>query len=216
MEPLRVLIADDHPLFRKGMTALLGAVDGFEVVGVATTGDEAVERTVDLQPDLVLMDLQMPGGGGIAAIRRIRHASPVVRILVVTLFEDDDSVFLSLRAGAHGYVLKEADEDEMLRTIRATARGEAVFSAAVASRVLSYFAAPRLIGPPQVFPTLTERERDILTLIARGRSNSLIARELGIAPKTVGNHVSNIFGKLQVADRAEAIVRAREAGLGLN
>ncbi|MBA3642449.1 MAG: response regulator transcription factor [Chloroflexia bacterium] len=215
MEPLRILIADDHPLFRKGMTALLGAVEGIEVVGVATTGEEAVARTAALQPDLVLMDLQMPGGGGIAATRELRHASPAVRVLVVTLFEDDDSVFLALRAGAHGYVLKEADEDEMLRAIQATARGEAIFSPAVAVRVLSYFAAPRPDAPPQVFPTLTEREREILTLIARGRPNPTIARELGIAPKTVGNHVSNIFGKLQVADRAEAIVRAREAGLGL-
>jgi DNA-binding NarL/FixJ family response regulator len=216
MDPLRVLIADDHPLFRKGMTALLGAVEGIEVVGVATTGEEAVARTVDLQPELVLMDLQMPGGGGIAATREIRHAAPAVRILVVTLFEDDDSVFLALRAGAHGYVLKEAGEDEMLRAIRGTARGEAIFSPAVAARVLSYFAAPRPTAPPQAFPTLTEREREILTLIARGRPNPAIARELGIAPKTVGNHVSNIFGKLQVADRAEAIIRAREAGLGID
>ena len=215
MEPLRVLIADDHPLFRKGMTALLGAVEGIEVVGVATTGEEAVARTADLQPDLVLMDLQMPGGGGIVATREIRHAAPAVRVLVVTLFEDDDSVFLALRAGAHGYVLKEADEEEMLRAIRATARGEAIFSPAVAARVLSYFAAPRPAAPPQAFPTLTQREREILTLIAGGRPNAAIARELGIAPKTVSNHVSNIFGKLQVADRAEAIVRAREAGLGL-
>ena len=214
MDPLRVLIADDHPLFRKGMAALLGAVEGIEVVGAAATGEEAVARAVDLQPDLVLMDLQMPGGGGIAATREIRHAAPAVRVLVVTLFEDDDSVFLALRAGAHGYVLKEADEEEMLRAIRATARGEAIFSPAVAARVLAYFAAPRPAAPPQVFPTLTQREREILTLIARGRPNAAIARELGIAPKTVGNHVSNIFGKLQVADRAEAIIRAREAGLG--
>jgi DNA-binding NarL/FixJ family response regulator len=214
MEPLRILIADDHPLFRKGMTVLLGAVDGIEVVGVATTGEEAVSRAVELQPDLVLMDLQMPGGGGIAATREIRHACPAVRVLVVTLFEDQESVFMALRAGAHGYVLKEADEEEMLRAIRATARGEAIFSPAVAARVLSYFAARRPDAPPQVFPTLTEREREILALIARGRSNPAIARELGIAPKTVGNHVSNIFGKLQVADRSEAIVRAREAGLG--
>jgi DNA-binding NarL/FixJ family response regulator len=216
MESLRVLIADDHPLFRKGITALLGAVDGIEVVGVATNGEEAVARTLELQPDLVLMDLQMPGGGGIAATREIRHVAPTVRVLVVTLFDDDDSIFLALRAGAHGYILKEADEEEMLRAIRATARGEAIFSAAIAARVLSYFAARRPAAPPQVFPTLTEREREILTLIARGRPNPAIARELGIAPKTVGNHVSNIFGKLQVADRAEAIVRAREAGLGLS
>lgn len=214
MDNLRVLIADDHPLFRKGMNALFKEVDGIEVVGIATTGDEAIARTIELQPDLVLMDLRMPGGGGIHATREIRHSCPGVRILIVTLFEDDDSVFMALRAGAHGYILKEAEEEDMLRAIRATARGEAIFSPAVAQRVLAFFAAPRSEVTLQIFPTLAERERSVLTLIAHGKSNGVIARELGIAPKTVGNHVSNIFGKLQFADRAQAIVRAREAGLG--
>jgi DNA-binding NarL/FixJ family response regulator len=214
VEDLRVLIAEDHPLFRKGVISLLKSVDGFEVVGKAATGEEAVARAAELQPDVVLMDLQMPGMGGIEATRKVAHESPSVRVLVVTLFEDDDSVFMALRAGARGYVLKDADEEELVRAIRAVGRGEAIFSPAVASRVLAYFAAPRPAAPPQVFPTLTDRERGILNLIAKGHPNPSIARELSLSTKTVGNYVSNIFTKLQVADRAQAIIRAREAGLG--
>jgi DNA-binding NarL/FixJ family response regulator len=211
-EPLRLLIADDHPLFRKGMRTLLGAVPDFILVAEAETGQEAVARSLELLPDVVLMDLQMPGGSGIEATRAIVAASPTTKILVVTLFEDDDSVFAALRAGARGYVLKDTDEDEMIRAIRAIANGEAIFGPAVASRVLAFFAAARVNAPP-LFPTLTEREREILRLIARGRSNHTIADELFLSPKTVANYVSNIFGKLQVADRAEAIIRARDAGL---
>lgn len=211
---LRLMIADDHPLFRKGMRTLLGPVPDFEILGEATTGAEAIERAAELQPDVILMDLQMPEGSGIAATREILQAHPAIRILVVTLFEDDDSVFMALRAGARGYILKDADEDEMIRAIRAVGAGEAIFSPAVATRVLTYFSNARTDLPAQVFPSLTDREREILHQIARGRSNPAIARELSIAPKTVANHVSNIFGKLQVADRAEAIIRAREAGLG--
>jgi DNA-binding NarL/FixJ family response regulator len=212
-EQLRILIADDHPLYRKGLRTMLGAVADFVLVGEATTGAEVVEQALALQPDVILMDLQMPGGSGIAATREIIAASPTSRILVVTLFEDDDSVFMALRAGARGYVLKDTDEDELIRAIRAVGNGEAIFSSAIAARVLAYFAAPRYDAPPQVFPTLTEREREILHFIAQGRSNPVIARELSLSTKTVANHVSNIFGKLQVADRAEAIIRAREAGL---
>jgi DNA-binding NarL/FixJ family response regulator len=211
VEPLRLLIADDHPLFRKGLRTLLGNVPDFILVGEAETGAEAVACALELQPDVVLMDLQMPGGSGIEATREIVAASPTTKILVVTLFEDDDSVFAALRAGARGYVLKDTDEDELIRAIRAVANGEAIFGPAVASRVLTYFAARR--DAPRIFPILTEREREILGFIARGRSNVAIAHELSLSPKTVANHVSNIFGKLQVADRAEAIVRAREAGL---
>ena len=213
MEPLRILIADDHPLFRKGLRTVLAATPGFALVGEATTGAEAVALAEELQPDVVLMDLNMPDGGGIAATRAILHVSPHIRILVVTLLEDTDSVFAALRAGARGYVLKDADEEEIARAIRAVGNGEAIFSPAVAGRVLAYFAAPHAAVPPQAFPTLTEREREILKLIARGHGNPAIARQLSLSPKTVGNYVSNIFGKLQVADRAEAIVRAREAGL---
>jgi DNA-binding NarL/FixJ family response regulator len=210
MDTLRILIADDHPLVRKGLRSVLGAVPEFEVVGEAATGREAAERAAALQPDVVLMDLQMPGGSGIEATREVVRTSPQIRVLVVTLFEDDESMFTALRAGARGYVLKDAHEEDVVAAVRAVGRGEAIFSPSVANRLLSYFAAPR---PPEVFPTLTDREREVLKLIARGVSNAVIAKQLGLSPKTVGNYVSNIFGKLQVADRAEAIVRAREAGL---
>jgi DNA-binding NarL/FixJ family response regulator len=213
LETLRILVAEDHPLFRKGMISLLSSVPEFEVAGEAATGEEAVARAADLQPDVVLMDLQMPKGNGIEATRRILQESPSVRILVVTLFEDDDSVFMALRAGARGYVLKDADEEETVHAIRAVGRGEAIFSPAVAERVLAYFASPHP-APPQLFPTLTDREREILHLIAQGHPNPAIARQLSLSTKTVGNYVSNIFTKLQVADRAQAIIRAREAGLG--
>ena len=213
METLRILVAEDHPLFRKGMVSLLESVPEFEVIGEAATGEEAVSRAAQLQPDVVLMDLQMPNVNGIEATRRILQESPNVRVLVVTLFEDDDSVFMALRAGACGYVLKDAEEEEMVGAIRAVGRGEAIFSPNVAERVLAYFANPHP-APPQVFPTLTDREREILHLIAQGHPNPSIAKQLHLSTKTVGNYVSNIFAKLQVADRAQAIIRAREAGLG--
>ena len=213
MEPLRVLIADDHPLFRKGMRALLTATPGTEVVGEATTGQEAIELAAALQPDVILMDLQMPGINGIEATRQILHTSPHIRILVVTLFEDDASIFTALRAGARGYILKDAQEEEMLRAIQAVGSGEAIFSPAIATRLMDFFAAPRPAAPKEIFPTLTEREREILQMIARGRTNNEIAKELALSSKTVGNYVSNIFSKLQVADRAQAIIRARDAGL---
>jgi DNA-binding NarL/FixJ family response regulator len=215
LETLRVLVAEDHPLFRKGMISLLSSVSEFEVVGEAATGKEAVARATELQPDVILMDLQMPEVNGIEATRRILRDDPGIRILVVTLFEDDDSVFMALRAGARGYVLKDADEEEMVLSIRAVGKGEAIFSPSIATRVLAYFAAsPQGGAPPQAFPTLTDREREILRLIAKGHPNPSIARELSLSTKTVGNYVSNIFTKLQVADRAQAIIRAREAGLG--
>ena len=170
MDTLRILVAEDHPLFRKGMISLLSSVPEFEVIGEARTGEEAVARAAHLQPDVVLIDLQMPEVNGIEATRRIlQEESPSVRVLVVTLFEDDDSVFMALRAGARGYVLKDADEEEMVLSIRAVGRSEAIFSPAVATRVLAYFAASSPGGaPPQAFPTLTDRERKILTLSPRG------------------------------------------------
>jgi DNA-binding NarL/FixJ family response regulator len=212
LETLRILVAEDHPLFRKGMVSLLSSVPEFEVIGEVATGEEAVARASELQPDVILMDLQMPGMGGMEATRRILQESPSVRVLVVTLLEDDDSVFMALRAGARGYVLKDADEEEMVGAIRAVGRGEAIFSPNVAERVLAFFASPK--APPQVFPTLTDRERGILNLIAQGHPNPSIAKQLHLSTKTVGNYVSNIFTKLQVADRAQAIIRAREAGMG--
>ncbi len=214
MDPIRVLIVDDHPLFRDGMRALLSADPDTEPVGEATTGAEALALAAELQPDVVLMDLKMPGLGGIDATRRILHTSPTTRILVVTMFEDDHSVFAALRAGARGYVLKGANPDEVLRAIRVVSGGEAIFSPAIATRLIDFFGSLRPEALPHTFPQLTDREREILDLIAQGQSNTEIARRLALSAKTVANHVSNIFSKLQVADRAQAMLRAREAGLG--
>ena len=216
MEPLRILIADDHPLFRHGINALLSAAPDLEVVGEATTGEEAMSLAASLQPDVIIMDIQMPGVNGIEATRRIVHTSPHIRILVVTMFEDDASVFTAMRAGARGYVLKDAQKDEILRAIRAVGSGEAIFSPAIASRLIDFFNAAQPASPPHLFPELTGREREILDLIAQGQSNAEIAARLVLSPNTVRNYVSNIFNKLQVADRAQAIIRAREAGLGRN
>jgi DNA-binding NarL/FixJ family response regulator len=214
MEPLRVLIADDHPLFRHGIHTLLDAAADVEVVGEATTGEEAVAMAVALQPDLILMDVQMPGASGIEATRRIVRESPHIRILIVTMFEDDASVFTAMRAGARGYVLKDAEKAEMLRAIRAVGSGEAIFSPAIAVRLIDFFAAPRPAAVKDAFPELTEREREILDLIAQGKSNADIGNLLVLSPNAVRNYVSNILSKLQVADRAHAILLARDAGLG--
>jgi DNA-binding NarL/FixJ family response regulator len=213
MDALRVLIADDHPLFRKGMRALLTATPEIEVVGEAATGQETIELAATLQPEVIIMDLQMPGVNGIEATRQILQVSPHIRILVVTLFEDDEFVFTALRAGARGYILKDAKEEEMVRAIRAVGGGEAIFSPAIATRLMEFFATPRTGVSKEIFPALTEREREILQLIARGASNNDIATTLMLSVKTVSNYASNIFSKLQVADRAQAIIRARDAGL---
>ncbi len=214
LEPIRILIADDHTLFREGLKALFSSIADTEVVGEAASGMEAVTLAETIQPDVVLMDIQMPGLNGIEATRQIVQTSPHIGIIIVTMFEDDDSVFSAMRAGARGYVLKGADQEEMLRTIRAVVRGEALFGAAIAARLQSYFAAPRPAAPAEAFPDLTEREREVLELLAQGHSNGEIARKLFISPKTVRNHCSNIFSKMHVVDRAQAIIRAREAGLG--
>lgn len=213
-EPLRVLIADDHPLFRNGLRALLSADLATEVVGEATTGEEAVTLAASLQPDVILMDIQMPGISGIEATRQILRVSQHIRILMVTMFEDDQSVFTAMRAGARGYVLKGAHPDEMLRAIQAVGSGEAIFSPSIATRMLEFFSTLKPTTFPQPLPELTERERTILDLIAQGQSNAVIAKQLALSPKTVSNYVSSIFSKLQVADRAQAMLRAREAGLG--
>jgi len=213
MEPITILIVDDHPLFRKGMRSLLESIPEFQVVGEAATGEEAVETAVSLQPDVVLMDLQMPNGTGLSATRQLRQISPNIRVLVVTLFEDNESIFTALQAGAHGYILKDVEEEEMIRAIKSVGNGQAIFSPAIASRLMDYFATTKTQLPQEVFPDLTDREREILTLISRGESNAAIAEKLTISVKTVRNHVSNIFNKLQVADRAQAAIRARDAGL---
>ena len=212
-EKIRVLIADDHTLFRDGVRALFASAPDLELVGEAATGEEAVARAASLQPDLILMDLQMPGMNGIDATRQIVTTSPHIGVLVVTMFDDDHSVFSSMQAGARGYVLKGASHAEMLRAMRAVASGEAIFSPAIATRLMDYFANIRPHPTLPVFPELTDREREILKLIAEGRRNAEIATALVLSPKTVRNHITNILSKLQVADRAEAILRAREAGL---
>jgi len=218
MDKIRILIADDHTLFREGVRALLNAAPDTDVVGEAATGEEAIAQTASALPDVILMDVQMPGMNGIEATRRILQTHPQIGVIVITMLEDDDSVFAAMRAGARGYILKGADKAEMLRAIRAAARGEALFGPAIARRLMNFFhdlgAAPRPAQPPPAFPELTEREREILDLMAQGRSNPEIAARLALSPKTVSNHISNIFNKLQVADRARAIIRAREAGLG--
>ncbi len=214
MDDIRVLVADDHPMFRSGLCALLNGTPGMIVVGQVASGDEAVALAVEIQPDIVLMDLKMPGLSGIDATRRIVATSPHIGVLVVTMFEDDHLVFTALRAGARGYILKDGDEEEILRAVRAVAGGEAIFGPSIAERLIAYFASPWPTVPAHLFPELTQREREILDLIAHGRPNPDIAQRLFLSPKTVANHVSNIFAKLQVADRAEAIIRAREAGLG--
>lgn len=213
-ERLRVLIADDHPMFRTGLRALLSADQETEVLGEATTGEEVVALAATLRPDVILMDIQMPGMSGIEATRQILRASPHIRILMVTMFEDDQSVFTAMRAGARGYVLKGAHPDEILRAIQAVGSGEAIFSPAVATRMLDFFSNLNPAALPHPLPELTDRERAILDLIAQGQSNAVIARQLVLSPKTVSNYVSSIFSKLQVADRAQAMLRAREAGLG--
>ncbi|HEY7348628.1 MAG TPA: response regulator transcription factor [Ktedonobacterales bacterium] len=212
MERIRILIADDHPLFRDGVRTLLQSVQETEVVGEASTGEEAIAQAAALQPDVILMDLHMPGLNGIEATRAILHTSPHIGILVLTMFEEDDSVFAAMRAGARGYLLKGADQAEILRAIHAVSHGEAIFSPAIAERLTQYFAALGQASLPQAFPELTDREREVLGLLAQGCSNSEIASRLVLSQKTVRNHVSNIFNKLQVADRAQAIIRAREAG----
>ncbi len=214
VEPLRVLVADDHPMFRDGLRALLASAPDAELVGEATTGEEAISLAAELQPDVILMDVQMPGMGGIEATRRVVQDSPHISVLVVTMFEDDATVFRAMRAGARGYLLKGANYKEMLRAIAAVGNGEAIFSPTVAVRLMDYFAGIRPATQPQVFPELSDREHEILDLIAQGHKNPQIAKRLYLSPKTVRNHVSNILSKLQVADRTQAIIRAREAGLG--
>jgi RNA polymerase sigma factor (sigma-70 family) len=212
METIRVLIADDHAPFRDGLLRLLKLIPAVEVVGTAVNGDDTVNQARTLQPDLILMDLQMPGLNGIEATRQILSTSPHIGVVVLTMFEDDDLVWAAMQAGARGYLLKGSDRAEIGRAIQAVSNREAIFSPAIASRLMQYFAAMPARPVQQAFPQLTEREREVLELIAQGLSNSDIAARLTLSPKTVRNHVSNIFAKLQVADRAQVIIRAREAG----
>jgi len=213
-EALRILLVDDHPLVRNGLRALLASVPDMTVVGEASNGEEAITQAAELQPDIILMDLHMPGLNGIEATRRIVQVHPHIGILVLTMLEDDASVFAAMRAGARGYLLKGADQADVLRAIGVAAHGEAIFSPPIARRLMQYFANMQPVLPASAFPDLTEREREILGMIAMGKSNVEIAEELVLSPKTVSNHVSNIFSKLQVVDRAQAVLRAKQAGLG--
>jgi DNA-binding NarL/FixJ family response regulator len=212
--PIRVLIADDHPGFRAGLRALLGTTPDVTVAGEVSTGSAALAAAESLQPDVVLMDVNMPGMDGVEATRRIVDAAPHIAVLALTMHDDDETVFAAIRAGARGYLLKGSSRAELLRAIRAVTAGEAIFGPTVARRLMAYFARPAPRSDAAAFPELTEREREILDMVARGFANPEITARLGLSPKTVRNHVSNIFAKLQVRDRAEAIVRAREAGMG--
>jgi DNA-binding NarL/FixJ family response regulator len=209
---IRVVLADDHPVVRAGLSALLGSLPDVEVVAVAADGRSAVREVVVHKPDVAVLDLQMPELDGFAAIRELGRAAPDVAVLVLTMFDDEESLFAAMRAGARGYVVKGAEQEEIDRAIRAVAAGEAIFSPGVAHRVLQYFASPPQVAEP--FPDLTAREREILALLADALPNHTIAARLELSPKTVANNLSSIYLKLQVADRSAAMLRAREAGLG--
>jgi DNA-binding NarL/FixJ family response regulator len=211
--PIRIVVADDHPVYRDGLRGLAGRTPDLDLVGEAATGIEAVEVVERTQPDVVLMDLRMPGMTGIEATRTILERLPETRVLILTMSENDDSLFAAMRAGARGYLPKDADSEELVHAIRAAALGEVIFGQSIATKLMAFFADPRTPAAAP-FPELTDREAEVLELIAQGRSNAGISTRLGISDKTVRNHVANVFNKLRVADRAQAIVRAREAGLG--
>ncbi|MBJ7601841.1 MAG: response regulator transcription factor [Candidatus Dormibacteraeota bacterium] len=211
---VRVLIADDHPVFLDGLRTLLATAKDVEIVGEVATGAGVVDACAQLRPDVVIMDIQMPDLNGIEATRRITAATPGVGVLVLTMFEDDEAVFAAMRAGARGYLLKGARQAEIVRAVHVVADGEAIFGRSVAERIIAFFTTARPAGLPGAFPELTERERVVLELLARGETNDVIAQRLFLSSKTVRNYVSNVFGKLQVADRAAAVVQARRAGFG--
>ena len=213
--PIRIIVADDHPVVRGGLVALLRTIPSLDVVGEAADGETAVRLTHEHRPDVVLMDVRMPGMDGVEATRQIREKTPESRVLILTMYDDDATVFTAMKAGAQGYLLKESEQDDIVRAVHAVVAGEAIFGPGVAARVLGYFTEP----PPAVvadypFPELTQREREVLDLLAQGKKNADIAAELFVSPKTVSNQLTAIFAKLQVASRGEAIVRAREGGLG--
>jgi DNA-binding NarL/FixJ family response regulator len=217
MSPIKLLIADDHKLFREGLKALFSITEDIEIIGEAEDGDGVLKKCMDLRPDIILMDINMPGLNGIQATQRILENHPQTGIIMLTMLEDDASIFNAMLAGARGYLLKGADPNEVLSVIRAVAEGQALFGPAIAMRLMNYFRELSLRSPSlhinPAFPELTERELEVLRLISQGLNNQEIAQKLVLSPKTVRNHITNIFSKLQVADRAQAIVRAREAGV---
>lgn len=214
MKKLKILIADDHPLFRHGVKTLFTTTPDLEVVAEVTSGEEAIHHAKSLEPDVILMDLRMPVCNGIEATREIVKNNPRIQILILTMFQDDHSVFAAMRAGAKGYVLKDAEKDDLLNAIRTVGNGGAIFSPGIASKMIDYFSVARPAAPKEVFPELTEREREVLYLMADGASNSGIASRLKISGKTVSNYITNILNKLQVTDREEAVLLVREARLG--
>jgi DNA-binding NarL/FixJ family response regulator len=220
METIRLLIVDDHPLYREGLRSLFSTISDIELVGEASRGKEAVNLAVELQPDVVLMDIDLPGLNGVEATRSILSESPSIGIVMVTMLEDDRSIFSAMRAGARGYVLKGAEPNELLQSIRAVANGQVLFGPSVAARMMRFFDEQvveiKTSLPEEAFPELTPRELEVLELIAQGDKNNEIAEKFVISEKTVRNHVTNIFSKLQVVDRVEAIIKAREAGMADN
>ena len=208
-----MLLADDHPVVRRGLAALLSTLEDFEVVGEAEDGQAAVREAQLTRPDVVLMDLRMPVLDGVEATRRIRSAVPATAVLVLTMYDEDATVFTAMQAGAQGYLLKGAEQDEIADAIRAVARGQAIFGPGIAVRLLEHFANPTT-APEDKFPELTAREKEILELLAGGRRTAEIARTLHLSPKTVSNNLTTIFAKLEVTDRTSAVIRARERGLG--
>ena len=213
--PIRIVVADDHPVVRGGLVSLLRTIPGLDVVGEAADGQTAVRLVNEQRPDVVLMDVRMPGMDGVEATRQIREQTPATRVLILTMYDDDATVFTAMKAGAQGYLLKESEQDDIVRAVHAVVAGEAIFGPGVAARVLGYFTEPpQAVAAEYPFPELTDRERQVLESLAQGRSNADIAAELFLSPKTVSNQLTAIFAKLQVASRGEAIVRAREGGLG--
>lgn len=213
--PIRIVVADDHPVVRGGLVSLLRTIPGLDVVGEAADGQTAVRLANEQRPDVVLMDVRMPGMDGVEATRQIREQTPAIRVLMLTMYDDDATVFTAMKAGAQGYLLKESEQDDIVRAVHAVVAGEAIFGPGVAARVLGYFTEPpQAVAAEYPFPELTDRERQVLELLAQGRSNADIAAELFLSPKTVSNQLTAIFAKLQVASRGEAIVRARDGGLG--
>ena len=212
-EPIQVIIADDHPMFRKGLVMLLTSLPGFVIVAEAEDGRQVVPLALEHQPDIILMDIQMPELDGIEATQQIVSRSPHIRVLILTMYNNDEFVFAAMKAGARGYLLKGADQDELLNAIQTVSLGGAVFSPSIANRLISYFADIKPMQAERLFPELTEREIEVLRLIAQGHNNSEIAAELVLSGKTVRNHVSNILHKLELADRGQAIVRAHAVGL---
>lgn len=216
-EPTRVVIADDHPVYRDGLARLLHDIGGFDVIGLAADGQQAVDLADSLQPDVIVMDLRMPVLDGVEATRQITTTHPNIGVVVLSMFDEDDLVYAAVRAGAHGYLLKDDDDDQIARVIHGIGRGEAIFGPRTAQRLLDLVnRTPPHPGQSasQQFPRLTTRELEVLELIARGRRNHEIATELFLSERTVRNYVSNILTKLHVDDRAQAITAARDAGLG--